>query len=68
MPLFKCSNCGALENTALGYYWPTALPNNSRNPECSECHSGKWHGKFEKIQADENDEPKGFDRFYVRKS
>lgn len=21
MPIFKCENCGCLENTALGFYW-----------------------------------------------
>lgn len=51
MPLFKCSQCGCVENTALGKYWSRVcldkLP-----PLCSECATGKWHGKFPKRQVD----------------
>ena len=47
MPLFECSECGCVENTALGEYWYRhqieKLP-----PLCSECETGKWHGQFEK--------------------
>lgn len=46
MPLFKCRKCGTVENTAL-----TACSWGQKdNPLCSECCSGKWHGKFEKKQ------------------
>jgi hypothetical protein len=46
MPLFNCSQCGVIENTALGAYW-----NKLRKNEpvlCSECSTGEWHGKFSK--------------------
>ena len=46
MPLFECSQCGCVENTAVGNFW------SSRNkPTCSECAFGKWHGKFKKESA-----------------
>lgn len=46
MPLFNCEKCGAVENTALGAYWGRK---HQKQPElCSECHTGKWHGKFPK--------------------
>lgn len=35
MPLFVCEKCGAIENTALGYYWSARLQNMPRM--CSEC-------------------------------
>lgn len=44
MPLFKCSKCGAVENTALGSFWT-----NQNEPLCSECETGKWHGRFSKV-------------------
>ena len=47
MPLFKCNQCGAVENTALGAYWHLW-----EDPVCSECDTGQWHGKFEKVDAD----------------
>ena len=43
MPLFKCFKCGAVENTALGGFWT-----NRNEPLCSECDTGKWHGRFPK--------------------
>ena len=42
MPLFLCTKCGCLENTALGDYWC------KEKPLCSECGFGKWHGEFKK--------------------
>lgn len=46
MPLFICEKCGAIENTALGYYWPARY---CKEPAlCSECYTGEWHGRFEK--------------------
>jgi hypothetical protein len=44
MPLFNCSRCNVIENTALGAYW-----NERRKGKpvlCSECDTGEWHGKF----------------------
>lgn len=46
MPLFKCSRCTCVENTALGAYWTR-----KDEPLCSECATGKWHGQFPKEPA-----------------
>ena len=63
MSLYKCKNCGVVENTALAWSWP--------KPElalCSECDPdiGVWHGKFPREQADEN-YVEGSDGFLVPK-
>ena len=52
MPLFKCEECGCVENTALCWYWPRQAKKQSLL--CSECDPdiGKWHGMFEKRTAD----------------
>lgn len=58
MPLFVCTRCKTIDNTALGYYWPTMLGGGEK-PLCSECappdpymgHGGRWHGKFLKRTA-----------------
>lgn len=44
MPLFKCTGCGCIENTAVGGFW--GRPKDE--VKCSECDTGKWHGLFEK--------------------
>jgi len=63
MSVYQCQNCGAAENTALGWYW-----NNTENKDpkyykknlCSACGPthfengestglGKWHGHFERV-------------------
>lgn len=46
MPLFTCTRCQAVENTALGYYWNARRE--GREPLCSECATGTWHGVFPK--------------------
>jgi hypothetical protein len=48
MPLFNCSKCGTIENTALGAYWY----NRAKDLPvlCSECATGTWHGQFAKEQ------------------
>jgi len=46
MPLFTCSGCGAVENTALGDYWNARRE--GRPVRCSECATGAWHGRFPK--------------------
>ena len=48
MPLFKCCKCGCVENTTLGDFWTNQI-----EPICSECETGKWHGRFLKINATE---------------
>jgi hypothetical protein len=44
MPLFNCSKCGVVENTALGEYWYNKAK--GKPVLCSECGEGKWHGRF----------------------
>lgn len=45
MPLFACSKCETVENTALGSFW-------GQSPRlCSECATGVWHGIFSKKNA-----------------
>ena len=53
MPLFKCEQCGCVENTALCFYWPRKV--DKKPLLCSECDPviGKWHGRFEKRPADD---------------
>jgi hypothetical protein len=45
MSLFRCEECGCVENTAIGCYW------GKDKKLCSECGRGKWHGQFEKRSA-----------------
>lgn len=49
MPIFKCTKCGCIENTALSGYWYKG----SKPELCSECdpRTGRWHGAFEKRPA-----------------
>lgn len=49
MPLFKCTACGCIDNTACGgSYW-----HDRESAECAECYTGKWHGAFEKKTPEE---------------
>lgn len=50
MPLYECSKCGAIDNTALTNFWVDRL-HLKKPPLCSECDPdiGKWHGKFQKL-------------------
>lgn len=55
MPLYECSQCHCIENTAPGEYWSQQFdhykdPANF-HPKCSECLTGKWHGLFPKNPA-----------------
>jgi hypothetical protein len=47
MSLYQCTRCGCCENTALGFYHMANYKSNP--PLCSECKTGEWHGKFEKV-------------------
>jgi hypothetical protein len=47
MPLFRCTQCGCVENTATGNYW-----SRPKEPICSECDTGVWHGRFPKRSAE----------------
>ena len=55
MPLFKCSKCGCVENTACYNYWMRV---HKKEPLCSECDPeiGKWHGHFPKRLPQEGEE------------
>lgn len=46
MPTFICTRCGAIENTATSDYWLYKF--DGKPPICSQCGSGKWHGKFKR--------------------
>ena len=59
MPLFKCSSCGCVENTACSNYWVRG----DGPALCSACDPeiGVWHGLFRKRDAAEYVEgPDGF--------
>lgn len=52
MPLFACSNCNCVEDTALCHYWGARLRQSAT--VCSACDPtiGKWHGEFPREAAD----------------
>lgn len=61
MPLFKCEECGMLENTALCNYWYNKA---YKKPGlCSVCE-GSWHGQFSRKTPEELGYVKGKDGFY----
>jgi hypothetical protein len=51
MPLFPCSKCNCIEDTALSHYWSARL--RQKAALCSACDPtiGKWHGEFAKESA-----------------
>jgi hypothetical protein len=51
MPLFPCSKCNCIEDTALCHYWSARLRQTSAI--CSACDPtiGKWHGEFPQESA-----------------
>lgn len=59
MPVFRCSKCGVVENTATSHYWtrdfekPEGAPPSP--PLCSLCdpETGKWHDRFERKTPEE---------------
>jgi hypothetical protein len=57
MPLYACSKCGTVDNTALGDYWAQQLDAKRRGvefkPLCTECLTGVWHREFPKRTAEE---------------
>ena len=52
MPLYRCTKCDVVDNTATGGYWEQQLAavksDKPFKPLCSQCHTGKWHGSFER--------------------
>ena len=53
MPIFECSKCGCIENTAASNYVAQKYAKPPKPLLCSECDPeiGKWHGMFEKQPA-----------------
>jgi hypothetical protein len=51
MPLFPCSKCNCVEDTALCHYWSARL--RQTTTVCSACDPtiGKWHGEFPQESA-----------------
>ena len=54
MPLFECSKCGVVENTALSNGSWRHLQE-GKPLECSQCHDGKWHGEFPRVMVKDTD-------------
>ena len=51
MSLFRCTKCGCVENTACSDFYVDKFT--YKIPVlCSECKTGKWHGRFHKKSAD----------------
>lgn len=51
MPLFACTKCNCVEDTALSHYWSARL--RQKSPLCSTCDPtlGKWHNEFPRESA-----------------
>jgi hypothetical protein len=51
MPLFPCSKCNCVEDTALCHYWSARLRQTAT--VCSACDPtiGRWHGEFPQESA-----------------
>lgn len=49
VPLFECSQCGVIENTAVT---PESWGNlcDKKPMRCSQCATGKWHDLFPRRQ------------------
>lgn len=58
MPLYMCSQCGTVDNTALGGFWRQQLSalstGESHKPLCSACDPtiAKWHGEWTQKSAE----------------
>lgn len=63
MPIFKCSKCGMLDNTAISGYWARQM--DSLPALCAECNPeiGKWHGEFERVTPESQGYVEGPDGF-----
>lgn len=61
MPLFVCDQCNSVDNTACGgNFWARALKRKGQGSGmvlCAECHTGKWHGLFDKRPFIPENEP-----------
>ena len=69
MPVFKCSKCGHVDNTALASYW-WRVTHDKLPPLCSLCDPeiGKWHGAFERFRPEDRDLVEGPDGFLYHPS
>lgn len=47
MPLFICDRCKCVDNTATSDFRLQAR-HGSTERLCTECRTGKWHGRFPK--------------------
>ncbi len=54
MPLFECSKCHVVDNTAMGNFWVDVMMD-KKPALCTECDPdiGKWHGKFPRTSMEE---------------
>lgn len=74
MSLFKCEQCGAVENTATSGYWHASCERHRGNADvkllCSECDPeiGRWHGIFPKRNATAEGYMLGNDGYLYSKS
>jgi len=70
MPIFKCSKCGVIDNTATSGYWHRYMSLEKGQtpppPLCSQCDPeiGQWHGRFERNTPGELKVVEGPDGFY----
>lgn len=54
MPLFECSRCHSVDNTAMGNFWFTVY--HEKLPAlCTACDPqiGEWHGQFPRTRYEE---------------
>jgi uncharacterized CHY-type Zn-finger protein len=54
MPLYECTRCHAVENTALTNFW-METQFHKKPALCSACDPeiGEWHGQFPKLTVEE---------------
>jgi len=54
MPLFECSECHSVDNTALTGFWWNVMHDN-KPAQCSACDPeiGEWHGKFPRLTLEQ---------------
>jgi len=50
MPIFECTKCHCVDNTACADYWDRVI-SKKKKPLCTECETGKWHNIFPKKSA-----------------
>ena len=64
MPVFKCSKCGHVDNTALTGYWHKVTLE-GQAPLCSLCDPeiAKWHDSFERFKPEDRGLVEGPDGF-----